>query len=123
MLHSAAAFASRRKMGKSRTKKFRQAYNYLRKRTKWMRYSEYKKRHIPIGSGITEAACKTVYTQRLKLSGMRWKRDGAQQILTLRTVLLSRTWATTYARFLATREAAIPTPYANHRPKTVKIAA
>ena len=123
VLHSAAAFASRRKMGKSRTKKFRQAYNYLRKRTKWMRYSEYKKRHIPIGSGITEAACKTVSTQRLKLSGMRWKRDGAQQILTLRTVLLSRTWATTYARFLATREAAIPTPYANHRPKTVKIAA
>jgi hypothetical protein len=24
---------------------------------------------LPIGSGVTEAACKTVYTQRLKLSG------------------------------------------------------
>ena len=97
VLHSAAAFAARRTMGKSRTQKFHKAYNYLRKRTKWMRYSEYKKRHIPLGSGITEAACKTVYTQRLKLSGMRWKRAGAQQILTLRTVLLSRTWQTAYA--------------------------
>ena len=73
-------------MGKSRAEEFRKAYNYLRKRTPWMRYSEYKNRHIPLGSGITEAACKTIYTQRLKLSGMRWKPAGAQQILTLRTV-------------------------------------
>ncbi len=37
-----------------------------------MRYCDYKKYHIPIGSGVTESACKMVYTQRLKLSGMRW---------------------------------------------------
>jgi hypothetical protein len=68
-----------------------------------MRYSEYKKRHIPLGSGITEAACKTVYTQRLKLSGMRWTKEGAQHILTLRTVLLSGTWQATYSMSLVTR--------------------
>ena len=113
VLHSAATLKARRKkMGKSRTEAFRKAYNYIRKRTKWMRYSEYKKRHIPLGSGITEAACKTVYTQRLKLSGMRWKKTGAQQILTLRTILLSRTWQATYAMMLTTREASLPTPYA-----------
>lgn len=123
LLHSAATLAKRRKLGKSRMKEFRKAYNYIRKRTKWMRYSEYRNRHIPIGSGITEAGCKTVYTQRLKLSGMRWKRTSAQQILTLRTILLSRTWEAAYALSLATRQAALPTPYCNARQKHATIAA
>lgn len=117
VLHSAAALAARRKMGKSRAAEFRKAYNYLRKRTKWMRYKEYKDRHIPRGSGITEAACKTIYTQRLKLSGMRWKPASAQEILTLRTILLSRVWDDAYARLLATRTDALPTPYTNRQPK------
>ena len=37
-----------------------------------------------IGSGVVEAACKTLVTQRLKLSAMRWGRDGAQAVLTMR---------------------------------------
>lgn len=112
VLHSAAALAARGQLGKTRAKKFRTAYNYLRRRTRWMRYKDYKAAHIPLGSGITEAACKTVFTQRLKLSGMRWTRDGARQILALRTVLLSRTWDATYAKFLAARATALPAPYA-----------
>jgi hypothetical protein len=44
---------------------------------------------LPIGSGVTEAACKTIYTQRMKLSGMRWDKEGAQRVLNLRVVLLS----------------------------------
>jgi hypothetical protein len=111
VLHSAASLAARRKMGKSRAKEFRKAYNYIRKRTKWMRYRDYKERHIPLGSGITEAACKIIFTQRLKLSGMRWKPAGAQHILNIRTVLLSRIWRATYGVLLATRDASIPTAY------------
>jgi hypothetical protein len=112
VLHSAAALAARRKLGKTRLEEFRKAYKYIRKRTKWMRYSDYKKCHIPLGSGITEAACKTIFTQRLKLSGMRWKKAGAQQILTLRTILLSHTWTTTYAMMLSMRETSLPLSYA-----------
>ena len=88
-----------------------------------MRYRDSKERHIPLGSGITEAACKTIFTQRLKLSGMRWKRAGAQQILNLRTILLSRTWQSTYALALATRDASIPRPYGKSRPTTARKAA
>jgi len=123
VLHSAASLLARNHLGKSRTKEFRKAYRYLRKRTKWMRYGDYKKRHIPLGSGITEAACKTIFTQRLKLSGMRWTKSGAQQILTLRTILLSRTWQATYAMSLATREQSLPRPYATPAPQTMSIAA
>jgi hypothetical protein len=77
-------------------KDYNRAYEYLRQRTKHMQYSEYRRRHIPIGSGVTEAACKTVFTQRLKLSGMRWKHEGARTVLTLRVILLSGIWEEVY---------------------------
>jgi hypothetical protein len=111
VLHSAATLRARHKMGKARLKNFRTAYNYIRTRTRWMRYHQYKGCHIPLGSGITEAACKTIFTQRLKLSGMRWKKAGSKHILTLRSILLSRTWQATYALALAAREASLPRPY------------
>jgi hypothetical protein len=38
----------------------------------------------PIGSGVTEAACKVVVKQRLCCSGMRWKESGAAAVLSLR---------------------------------------
>jgi hypothetical protein len=37
-----------------------------------------------IGSGVVEAACKTMVAQRLKQSGMRWSSAGAQAVLTPR---------------------------------------
>jgi len=49
-----------------------------------MGYAALTARGFPIGSGIVEAACKTLVAQRLKLSGMRWSRAGAQAILTAR---------------------------------------
>ena len=81
--------------GKAR-KEFNTAYNYLRERTRLMRYAAYKRVGIPRGSGVTEAACKTIYTQRLKLSGMRWKKPGGQVILNLRVMLLSGVWDEAY---------------------------
>ena len=38
---------------------------------------------------MVEAACKTLVTERLKRSGMRWRRAGGQAILTLRSLLQS----------------------------------
>ena len=85
VLHSAAA-----------NKEFRKVYRYLRDRTRHMRYAEFRAQGLPIGSGITEAACKTVFTQRLKLSGMRWSNEGARAILNLRVILLSGVWDEVY---------------------------
>ena len=41
-------------------------------------------RQIPIGSGVTEAACQVLVKQRLCGSGMRWKERGAAAVLSLR---------------------------------------
>lgn len=46
-----------------------------------------------IGSGAIEAAHRNVIQKRLKLSGQRWSKKGAQNILTLRCANLSETWA------------------------------
>jgi len=45
-----------------------------------------------------------VSTQRLKLSGMRWKKAGAQTVLDLRVLQLSGVWAAAYQRVLQDRE-------------------
>jgi len=62
-----------------------------------MRYAAYKAESLPIGSGVIEAACKTLVTQRMKNSGMRWGHEGGQAILTLRSWAQSerfdRAWA------------------------------
>jgi NAD(P)-dependent dehydrogenase (short-subunit alcohol dehydrogenase family) len=104
MLHAAAAQRARRKLSPTREKEYRRAYNYIRRRTKFMQYAEYKNLHLPLGSGVTEAACKTIFTQRLKLSGMRWTKPGAQTILDLRVLLLSGAWDAAYARVLASEQ-------------------
>jgi hypothetical protein len=101
VLHSAAALREQGALQGKRRAAFQKAYRYLRDRMGYMRYAEYQRQGIPLGSGVTEAGCKTVYTQRLKLSGMRWQRAGAQLILNLRVLQLSGVWDAAYARVLA----------------------
>jgi hypothetical protein len=67
---------------------------YFRSRAAQMRYAEFQRLGLPIGTGVTEAACKTLVTQRMKRSGMRWENPGGQAVLTLRSLLQSRRWET-----------------------------
>jgi hypothetical protein len=104
VLHSAAALRGRVPPRGKRLAAFQRAYQYLQRRRRHLRYAEYGRLGLPLGSGVTEAACKTVYTQRLKLSGMRWRKAGAQTILTLRVILLSGVWERVYERMLAAKD-------------------
>lgn len=67
-----------------RRKRIDKELKYFRKHRARMRYKEHADQGLPIGSGVVEAACKTLASQRMKLSGMRWGQDGGQAILTLR---------------------------------------
>jgi hypothetical protein len=49
---------------------------YFRNNRHRMHYQHFKAQGLPIGSGVVEAACKTLVTQRMKQSGMRWGEDG-----------------------------------------------
>jgi hypothetical protein len=103
VLYSAAAIRSYHGLRSWQVEEFERAYNYIRSRTRHMQYHRYRALGLPIGSGITEAACKTVYTQRLKLSGMRWGHAGAQVILSLRMILLSGIWDDVYRAMVDSR--------------------
>jgi hypothetical protein len=104
VLHSAAALRQRYGLRGQARQEFQSAYRYLRKRMRYMRYAEYRRVGVPLGSGVTESACKQVYTARLKLSGMRWQKEGAQTILDLRVILLSDVWEQAYQRVLESRK-------------------
>ena len=92
-----------RRMGQARREAFWTAYRYLRKHGVWMHYATYRRAGLPIGSGVTEAACKTVFSERLKRSGMTWCHAGGQVILDLRVLVLSGVWATAHAAYLRDR--------------------
>ena len=55
-----------------------------------MKYYEHTKNNLPIGSGVVEAACKTIIKQRLGASGMRWKADGIKMVLSLRALVKTK---------------------------------
>lgn len=54
-----------------------------------MNYAEAIERHYPIGTGITEAAAKTVVGTRMKRAGARFSQHGGQTVMLFRTALLS----------------------------------
>jgi hypothetical protein len=68
------------------------ALTYFRNQRERMRYAAYRQANLPIGSGVVEAACKTLVSSRLKRSGMRWGIAGGQAVLTLRSVIQSERW-------------------------------
>ena len=63
------------------------AIRYCENHLPLMKYSEHVQGNLPIGSGVTEAACKTLVKQRLCGSGMRWKDTGIQVVLSLRALV------------------------------------
>lgn len=114
ILHSAAFWKPASIRGKAK-EDYDTAYQYLLKYSDFMDYATYQAQDLPIGSGVTEAACKTVFTQRFKCSGMLWNHDndydhrdpeailsGARAVLVLRLSVLSRVWESGFQAFLAT---------------------
>lgn len=65
---------------------------YFEKNKERMRYAEFRKRGLFVGSGVMEAGCRTVVGQRLKQSGMHWSVRGANNIIALRCSQLSNRW-------------------------------
>jgi hypothetical protein len=100
VLHSAAALREHYGLRGKKRAEFQRASRSLGDRMAYLRYADYRRWGMPLGSGVTEAGWKTVYTQRLKLSGMSWGQAGAQTIWGQRVVVLSGVWDAAYARVL-----------------------
>ena len=100
VLHSAAAHAWRLEFTPEEQAAYEDAYQYLHKRQGLMDYWSCRRHGLAIGSGITEAACKTLFTQRFKQSGMKWSLEGGQVVVNLRVIWLSHLWSEVFDAYL-----------------------
>jgi hypothetical protein len=80
-----------------------QAVGYFTTNAERMRYPHFRAQGMHVGSGMAEAACKTVVSTRAKRAGMRWTPEGLDALLPLRTAVLNRT----YDAFWKNRSAAL----------------
>lgn len=68
------------------------AIDYFTENAARMRYPTFRAQGLHVGSGIAEAACKTVVSTRAKRSGMRWTPTGLDAVLALRTSVLNEAY-------------------------------
>jgi hypothetical protein len=75
-----------------------------------MPYAHLRAQNLPIGSGVVEAACKTLVSQRLKRSGMRWRPAGGQAILTFRALCQSERFERAWPLLVGTYQQSVALP-------------
>jgi len=63
--------------------------HYLEENKNRMRYADFRRQGLFVGSGVIEAGCKSIIGARLKQSGMEWTVKGANAIIALRCAMLS----------------------------------
>lgn len=80
-------FARKRKLAQEVRENLESTITYFTNNIHRMNYAEHVKSNLPIGSGVTEAACKTLIKQRFCKSGMRWKQTGIKVVLRLRELV------------------------------------
>ena len=76
------------------------ALRYIRKRKEKMRYAQFYKANLPIGSGATESTCWQMQ-QRVKKPAQSWEPDGLRGVLAMRGLCLSDRWDTAWQPFAA----------------------
>lgn len=69
-----------------------QLLTYLANNKGRIHYKTYLEKGLFIGSGAVESANREVIQKRMKLSGQRWTRQGAQQVANLRVAFKSNRW-------------------------------
>jgi len=76
---------------RSKRKALTKLQNYIAKRVEMLEYPKFLAEDYEIGSGPTEAFCKTL-TKRLKGPGMRWDKPNAQGLMALSALRASKIW-------------------------------
>jgi hypothetical protein len=86
LISEAARLSQRRSLSETIRAGALSAWSYFTNHRHQMHYPGFIAEGLPIGSGVTEAACKSLVKQRLCASGMRWKDKGAKVVLSLRAL-------------------------------------
>jgi len=106
VLRSMTYYRRRLHLSRSREQQIRAELTFFRYHKHRMPYASLRRRGLPIGNGVVEAACKSVVKQRLCRSGMRWSRPGGQSVLTLRAYIKSDRWNAFWQQYNRLRKSA-----------------
>lgn len=95
--------------GRTHRKELRSAITYIARQHSLgrMQYAEAQRRHYPIGTGVTEAAAKTIVGTRMKRAGARFSQHGGQTVMLFRAALLSRRFHALHQELHATYAKAV----------------
>jgi hypothetical protein len=106
LIRSIDYYRKTRNFTKRQKKEIRKERTFFLRNKHRMKYAEFLRRGLPIGSGPVEAACKTIVKTRMCRSGMRWSRKGGQHILHLRSFVKSNRWDAFWNNYLQLKKAA-----------------
>ena len=81
--------SKRAALSKSARATLKGAETYFANHIGCMDYAGWQGQKLPIGSGVTEAACKTLIKQRMCQSGMRWSIAASDALISLRALYLT----------------------------------
>jgi len=105
------AMRARRTKASTKTarKELQRAIEYIANQHKLgrMNYPDALARKYPIGTGVTEAAAKTVVGTRMKRAGARFSQHGGQTVMLFRTAVLSGRFDSLHQELHATYTASI----------------
>ena len=90
----------RGKANKSNKEKVDKKLAYFEHNVDRMRYGLFRAAGLFIGSGVIEAACKTIVGKRLKNAGMHWSKDNAKGVISLRCAICSNEFEVPRAKSL-----------------------
>ena len=74
--------------------------DYFARNAQRMRYAEFERRGLPLGSGAVESAVRQLVNQRLKSNGMFWLQERAEHMLHLCAFVRSGRWEQLFAATL-----------------------
>ncbi|MEZ5449546.1 MAG: ISKra4 family transposase [Thiolinea sp.] len=89
ILTECQGFRNKRKLSRTVREDLEATITYFENQGGRMGYAAHTRDHLPIGSGVTEAACKTLVKQRFCGAGMRWKDAGIKAVMSLRALVLT----------------------------------
>ncbi len=89
ILDELTGFRSKRSLSKTVRGDLESTITYFENQSSRMDYASHVRDNLPIGSGVVEAACKTLVKQRFCQSGMRWKQVGLKAVMSLRALVLT----------------------------------
>ena len=78
------------------------ALTYIANHKAQMNYAPHRARGQPVGTGHVEATCKSLVQLRMKRNGQRWKHEGGQAVMKLRSLALSDGWEAGVTQLLET---------------------